>query len=321
MVIGSCSCIGVLVSFSISPFLCTSHVQQHPKKRKDEQVKSLFWSAAKSTTRNKFDKVMNKMKAANYSAWEYVTNIGVERWNRAYFQDHVKCHVFSSSIVECFNSVIKTLRDNPIDILVDKIRVKTISLMQKKKEKMRRESGAIIYPKILKRLNVLIVDSTSWHVASCGEISFEVTLRPQRFVVHLHDRKCTCRLWDLTGVPCVHACATIKAIKGRPEDYVHEYFTRECFFRAYDNEITPMSSSEFWPKIDHEPIKPPLLLKRPEGRPKKRRHKSSLEGKDPHKAKSKYGVIKCSKCGQFGHNKRSCKEAEHVYFLSFSHCI
>lgn len=253
---------------------------------------------------------MAKMKDKDCTAWEYVTGIGVERWSRAYFQDHVKCHVFSNSIVECFNGVIKKYRDNPVDILIDNIRIKAMTLMRKKKEKMRRK-GDIICPEILNKLNASIMECTRWHAVSCGEVLFEVTLRPQRFVVHLQNHTCTCRLWDLTGVPCVHACAAIKSIKGRPENYIHEYFTMEYFFKAYEYEINPMTGPDFWPKTDNEPIQPPLL-RRPPGRPKKQRHKSSLEGKDPHKAKRKYGMIKCGKCGQLGHNKRSCKESEQV---------
>ncbi|KAH6807214.1 hypothetical protein C2S51_028322 [Perilla frutescens var. frutescens] len=290
---------------------CIRHMYSNiQKKWKDEQVRSLFWSAATSTTRNKFEMYMDRMKDKDYSLWEYLTRIGVERWSRAHFQEHVKCHILSSSIVECFNGVIKKFRDNPIDILIDNIRIKVRSLMRKKKEKMKREGG-VICPKILKKLNPLIVESTSWHVASYGDVSFEVALRPQRFVVHLHNNTCTCRVWDLTGVPCVHACAAIKFMKGRPEEYVHEYFSRENFFRAYEYEIKSMTSPDFWSKTDNQPIQPPLL-RRPSGRPKKQRHKSSIEGKDPHKAKRKYGVIKCSKCCQLGHNKRSCKEVNEL---------
>ncbi|CAH9145798.1 unnamed protein product [Cuscuta epithymum] len=189
--------------------------------------------------------------------------------------------MFSSSIIECFNGVLK---------------------------RMRTMSG-LICPKILKKLNACIMESTKWVAISNGEVIFEVTLRPKRFVVHLHHHTCTCRLWDLTGVPCVHACAAINSVKGRPENYVHKYFTKEYFFRAYEYEIQPMESTDFSPKPGHELIQPPLL-RRPPGRPKKQRHRSSLEGRDAHKAKRKHGMIKCSKCKQFGHNKRSCKENE-----------
>ncbi|KAH6816383.1 hypothetical protein C2S51_021203 [Perilla frutescens var. frutescens] len=111
-----------------SPYhrFCIRHLYSNfQKKWKNEQVRSLFWSAAKSTTRNSFDKHMDRMKDKEYSAWEYITRIGVERWSRAHFQDNVKCHVFSSSIIECFNGVMKKFRDNPIDILIDNIRIKT----------------------------------------------------------------------------------------------------------------------------------------------------------------------------------------------------
>ncbi|CAH9131386.1 unnamed protein product [Cuscuta epithymum] len=187
-----------------------------------------------------------------------------------------------------------------------------MKLMRKKKEKMSL-NGGLICSAILKKLNAYIMESNKWHAISCGKVVFEVTLQPKRFVVNLQNHTCTCRLWDLTGVPCVHSCAAIKSIKGRPELYVHKYFTQEYFFRAYEFEINPMGNLNFIPETISELIQPPLL-RRPPGRPKKQRHKSSSEGRDPHKAKRKYGMIKCGKCRQLGHNKRSCKENEQEAF-------
>ncbi|GER56909.1 transposon protein [Striga asiatica] len=250
-----------------SPYhrFCVRHVYSNiEKKWEDELVRSLFWLAAISTTNHEFDAHMNKMKEKDLDAWEHLTSIGAQRWSRAHFQAHVKCHVFSSSIVECFNGVIKKYRDNPVVILLDDIKIKTMTLMRKKKEKMRRKGG-LICPEVPDKLNGFIMESSRWQVASCGEVLFEVTLRPQR---------------------------------------------------AYEHEINPMTGPNFWPKKDNESIQPPLLKQPPE-MPKKLRHKSSLEGKDPHKAKRKYGVIKCGKCGGSGHNKRSCKESEQsVSFFS-----
>ncbi|CAH9143994.1 unnamed protein product [Cuscuta epithymum] len=121
----------------------------------------------------------------------------------------------------------------------------------------------------LKKLNIYIMESTKWLTISCGEVIFKVTLRPKRFVVHLLHHTCTCRLWDLTGVPCVLACAAIISMKRRREDFVHQYFTWEYFFRAYEYEINPMSSIAFPPKADSVLIQAPLL-RRPPGRPKNR---------------------------------------------------
>ncbi|CAH9052926.1 unnamed protein product, partial [Cuscuta epithymum] len=109
------------------------------KKWKDEQFRSLFWLAAKSTMMCSFEKYMNKLKDKDYSAWEYLSEVVPERWSRAHFENHVKCHVFSSSIIECFNGVIiKKYRDNHVDILIDNIRTKAMKLMRKQKKLMKK---------------------------------------------------------------------------------------------------------------------------------------------------------------------------------------
>jgi hypothetical protein len=57
---------------------------------------------------------------------------------------------------------------------------------------------------------------------------FEVTSPDDRqFFVDLHKRRCGCRKWEITGIPCPHAVATILYDCGDLEDYIDECFTIE----------------------------------------------------------------------------------------------
>ncbi|XP_058727746.1 uncharacterized protein LOC131599386 [Vicia villosa] len=51
----------------------------------------------------------------------------------------------------------------------------------------------------------------------------------------------------------------------------------------------------------------PPVMRRAIGRPKKMRNKTSDEPKNPFVLPKKFGTVTCNKCGQAGHNKRSCK--------------
>ncbi|KAK6802828.1 hypothetical protein RDI58_000611 [Solanum bulbocastanum] len=45
------------------------------------------------------------------------------------------------------------------------------------------------------------------------------------FSIDLKEKTCSCRRWDLTGIPCNHAIAAIWVKKDEPEIYVHKCYT------------------------------------------------------------------------------------------------
>jgi hypothetical protein len=55
-----------------------------------------------------------------------------------------------------------------------------------------------------------------------------------RHTVDLQERKCTCRRWQVTGLPCTHALCVITSIRGcNIEGYVHKYYSIAKFKKAY----------------------------------------------------------------------------------------
>ena len=82
---------------------------------------------------------------------------------------------------------------------------------------------------------------------------FETRFQYQSFMVDLNARHCTCRLWDLSGIPCVHAIAAINYIHKTPEGYVHPYFSKDTFISCYEKNIKPVNGSNMW---EETPVTP-----------------------------------------------------------------
>ena len=81
-------------------------------------------------------------------------------------------------------------------------------------------------------------NSKSFSAIPLGCYIYEVDNKYGRHVVNLTRKCCTCRVWDLTGIPCKHGVAAIYKNLERLEDYVHACFRKHASVAAYKEMIT-----------------------------------------------------------------------------------
>ncbi|XP_074311127.1 uncharacterized protein LOC141646998 [Silene latifolia] len=63
--------------------------------------------------------------------------------------------------------------------------------------------------------------------------------------VDLVTRTCTCKRWDLTGIPCSHVVAAIFDIHDQPKDYVGDIYKKEAYLRSYNGSIAPCAGQRY----------------------------------------------------------------------------
>ena len=217
-----------------------------------------------------------------------------------------KCDILQNNIAETFNSFILEARDKPILTMCEIIRRMLMKRFISKREGMKNYNGPIC-PRIQTKLEIAKKESGKFITYMTGDGRFEVDdAWGMRRVVDLHQRSCSCFKWDLTGIPCEHSIACIYKMRGLPEDYVHFYYKRETFLKAYEPNMLPLPGEEDWPKTNNLPCNPPIY-KNAVGRPRKARKKAIDEPTNPYKITRVGQTIKCSNCGASGHNVRRCK--------------
>nr|KJB19062.1 hypothetical protein B456_003G083200 [Gossypium raimondii] len=192
--------------------------------------------------------------------------------------DNNLCEVFNSSIVESrFKSIITMFVE---------IRANMMTRIMAKTEQC--NSWKYNYgPLIKKKFDDSKKEGVDWKMIWNGGSGCEVK----------KDRK-YCRSWQLSGIPCPHACCAIWHLEQDPDDYLHRYYHKDKYFKAYEYALQPINGSHKWTKSGIEPVLPPVEKIMP-GRPKKNRKKAKNE---PKKVKprqlSKAGLImRCKKYG------------------------
>ena len=163
----------------------------------------------------------------------------------------------------------------------------------------------MICPNILKKLNVYITQSGFCHAISNGNDKYEVVHYDHRWTVDLTTRTCSCRYWQLAGLPCPHAISCIYFVTHCLEDYIAPCFSVSEFRKTYSHYLQPVEGMHNWPISEREkPLAPPYV-KLP-GRPKKERKRESTEKPKPYRISKVGTVIRCMSCKGVGHNRKSC---------------
>ena len=102
--------------------------------------------------------------------------------------------------------------------------------------------------------------------------------------------------------------------------YVSDWYKKPAYQNTYAHKIIPINPLEQWPRTGLAPMSMPPDRVKP-GRPKKLRRlqHDEIVPRRATKMTRKYVISKCSKCGQDGHNIKTCfrREQENkVRFIS-----
>ena len=146
--------------------------------------------------------------------------------------------------------------------------------------------------------------------SNCMEVYTSAKDQGEDDMFDLQNQTCACRKWQLTGIPCFHACSCILFQKQSPLDYMHQCHNREWYLRVYSHVLEPINGEQYWEETHETPLLPPNIKVAP-GRPKKNRDKKNdipqTRPNDPTMLKRQGTSGRCTWCKEWGHNTRTCK--------------
>jgi hypothetical protein len=155
-----------------------------------------------------------------------------------------------------FNSQLNDVRDITIIFCLEYTReylMKWIVVVQQLIEK----SVGQLTPTVQAMFDAIKKEATDCVIEWIEASLYKVTVpNEDHCVVNMDMKECSCRKWELTGIPCKHVVAAINYKNedergvGKPEEWVHAAYRLETWARMYSFKINGCSSRKYWTRID-----------------------------------------------------------------------
>ncbi|KAL4581246.1 hypothetical protein LXL04_017456 [Taraxacum kok-saghyz] len=110
-----------------------------------------------------------------------------------------------------------------------------------------RQCARHVFPNFKKAYNG-VEYTRFWSILASEALLFEVRLGFEAYQVDVEQGFCTCRLWEISGIPCVHACAVMNYTHQQPETLISNYFSKTMFDQTYRGNIKPLNDNMMWEK-------------------------------------------------------------------------
>ncbi|XP_023770489.2 uncharacterized protein LOC111919108 [Lactuca sativa] len=243
--------------------------------------------------RQKFHQAMEKLKKLNNDAYEWLKQIPPQSWACSHFNGRAHYDALSNNLCEAFNSKLEEGHDAPIINCIEFNR----EYIMKKIVKVDKEIQKVVGPLTPTATTILdkIKSKVEQYIATFyGDGKYQVVGPWQdQCIVDVGVQSCTCKRWELTGIPCKHGVAAIWDMGRNNKDVV-----------------SPINGRSMWEKSGIPTTLLPPKHCVPIGRPKKKRTISTVEKEDFVRGDTTSRVhrsVTCKKCNNVGHNARTYK--------------
>ncbi|WMV10242.1 hypothetical protein MTR67_003627 [Solanum verrucosum] len=232
--------------------------------------------AAWSSFTEEFEDQLQEIKEVNGEAGQdLIDKYPPKAWCRAYLDTVCKNQAVDNNFTESFNAWILEARYKPIIGMLEDIRVKIMERLAAKEVAVRKWKDDGFSPKSELLFIEYLKISKVCKVSGNGDNGYEVIEGADRHIVNLREKKCTCKTWDLTGIPCPHVIKAMEHKKMIPMKEIHWYLLvgRSKLMREREKDEV-VKRQGVW--------------------------KQTRKGK----------VMICSNCGEQNHNARGCEKAK-----------
>lgn len=286
---------------------CMLHLSESFRKEFNNTLLSeLLWEAANALTVVDFDSKILEIEEMSQDAAFWVRKVPPHLWANSYFEGS-RLGNLTANIVESLNSWIVEASGLPIVQMMECIRRQLMTWFNERREASMQWTSTLV-PSAERQVSEALDFGRSYQVLRANEAQFEVISHEGTNIVDVRSRCCSCRRWEVYGLPCSHAVAALLSCRQNVHRFSESCFTVASFRKAYSQTIHPIPDRTLWHEMSGDPdggdsgedmvVNPPKSL-RPPAQSRKRRASTGERSQTKR-------VVHCSRCYQTGHFRTTC---------------
>ncbi|XP_024006589.1 uncharacterized protein LOC112083091 [Eutrema salsugineum] len=273
--------------------MCVRHIYMNLKARnaKKPELKGLIWNLAWSYNEPEFRDNLKKIELFDEAVYADLMKTKPETW---------------------FIFVSGKARDKALVPMLETIaRLAMVRIAKRSAQAVSHEW--LCTPYVSKYLAELHEDASKCIVQPSTNMKYYSSLHGCAYRVDLVERTCTCRRWEITGIPCEHAYGVMIHKKMEAQHYICHWFRTLTWRNLYTDGVVPVRGARFWP-VGEEPsiVQPPVpdmpgrnKVNKADKKRKKGQAESPVKKK---KDKLLKRIMHCKVCGAANHNSRFHKK-------------
>ncbi|KAF7817740.1 putative transcription factor WRKY family [Senna tora] len=273
---------------------------------KNTKLVNIFWNAVYALTAAEFESKIAEMIEISQDVISWFQHFPPQLWAVAYFEG-VRYGHFTLGVTELLYNWALECHELPIVQMMEHIRLQITSWFNDRQD-MGMRWTSILVPSAEKRILEAIADAHCYQVLRANEVEFEIVSTERTNIVDIRSRVCSCRRWQLYGLPCAHAAAALISCGHNAHLFAEPCFTVQSYRVTYSQMINPILDKSQWRELAEGAegggakvdilIRPPKT-RRPPGRPKKK----VLRVENFKRPKR---VVQCGRCHMLGHSQKKC---------------
>uniref|UniRef100_A0A1D1XVQ6 Transposase for insertion sequence element IS1081 n=1 Tax=Anthurium amnicola TaxID=1678845 RepID=A0A1D1XVQ6_9ARAE len=287
---------------------CLRHVSENFRDEfKNTKLVNIFWNAVYALTTAEFDVKVREMLEVSEDVMQWFHRFPPNLWAVAYFEGLRYGH-FTLGVTELLYNWALEGHELPVVQLMEHIRNQLTRWFDERRNLALSWASSYLVPSAEKLISEAVADSHCYQVLRANKVEFEIVSSERTNIVDIQTRCCSCRRWQIYGVPCAHAAAALLSSGENVHHYADDCFSVNKYCETYSQTIYPIPDRSIWNELTEGVegggakvdiiIRPPKT-RRPPGRPKKKVIR--IENfKRPKR------VVQCGRCHLLGHSQKKC---------------
>ncbi|KAL0697215.1 hypothetical protein Bca4012_064395 [Brassica carinata] len=254
------------------------HLQQNVQTiYKKKHLQYLISRAARAYRVEDFNIHFNEIRLIDSGCADYLTRVGFQHWARSHLNG-ARYNIMTSNLAESLNAALAEAREYPIVGLIEYIRSMVMGWFSSRRVSAITNVSALT-PRVAAMVGRNFAVSTGYGIRHIINSEYEVRDHGGAFYrVDLKSKKCSCKEYDMIGVPCTHAVSAGVNSGLKVETLVFTEYSNENWLLAYTGSVSPVVVPNVADVIAAGGMKLlPPSTRRPSGRPRRTRIPSAGE--------------------------------------------